>query len=267
MDHSGGIPQWDFKLHGNTFLVAPGASRNGRHYEPITPWVTPPVVDPAVFVPMDELLRDSRTWAPAPGDEKRRRTGAWIYLRNFARVARCKQRGRNTLIEVCTHLTRYYGIDPKLAFNFLTTDQNKRPSWNARCLDEDGVTPYPWSPSELVDALTRSLQRVPEEGVREWQRAQERQWVETCLSRFVGCLIEAMVVGAEARVEEVHHAFQVWAGVEITATLFGTALTNRGVARRRGLRGDVKVRLIVGLDLGELSRVLGRVLPPAHRAS
>ncbi len=259
--------KWDFKLSGNTLLVAPGTRRDGRAYTPLTAWSSPPPVDPTLFAPAEALVPDPRLWQMAPGDDKRRRTRAWIYLRNCARVSRSGSHGRDTLMGVCTHLTRFLGVPVPVAFHLLVLPQDGKPAWNSRCLNEDGKTPYPWSQRELFEALKNSLDLVPEAGVKEHMAETSRKRLEECLVQFGGCLRRVHRQDSEIRVEDAQKMFQEWAKVEISATTFGAALTKMGIPRKRGLRKGEKVRLIPGVDAGEVGKILEVSSPPTPPAS
>lgn len=253
---------WDFKLQGNTLLAAAGTRRGERNYEPVTSWTDPPGVHPGAFALVEDLFRDPRPWAPAPGDEKRRRGRAWIFLRDHARTSMSGKGGHRTLLWVCTQLTQFYGLPVGLAFAFLTRTQSRKPSWNDRCVDHDGKTFYPWSQRELFHSLEESLNLVPEAGVRELARQQREAWVEACFLGFTRMVTGSSGEGAGAWIDDLHRCFEAWVGLEVSVTLFGRALTKFGLRRTRAWSGGRKLRFLPGVDLGLLHHLLLRQAPP-----
>jgi hypothetical protein len=280
-DEAGNLLGIDFKFGPNSFVVAPGTLRTDSvPYEPLTPWVTPPVADPRLF------CHDGEFWHPIrskvvrlvtggdtvgvssslPDYEKSnrslnaRRFQAQRYIDRKAPVSVSGNGGRSTLLSVVVYLVVYLGIEEHEAFEMLTSRPN---SWNSRCRRLDG-SPYPWSKDELWAFLKDARNHVPAFGVKKLEETKMKRMRSEKLTHMVEVLRSAVIEpGARVPVFQVRELFERQGLPELNNTELGLELTRQGVPRL--LATKKRVMCIQGLDLGVLESLL--VSASRHRWS
>lgn len=271
---------WDFKLHGNTLLVAPGTTRDGKVYEPLNEWRIPPVLDPRQLLPWLQLWRNDPPFLTDQRSLKDRIARACAYLSmavKQGRVSCSGSGGHKTLAGVAAHLVAYLRLDPPLALNLL----NHPGGWNSACQDEHG-RPFPWTQAELCQALNDAKDAVPAAGVKAYEKAQLGAQLDTRLPEWVSLLTECMDedTTTESPAGDVLELFCEWFSVpnsRWTQVRHGQALRCAGFKQRRS--GRIKKRLwrqvnlfklilhLQGLhSLGAIYEVLRmEACPPKHR--
>jgi len=251
-DSDGHKMPMDFKLGTRTHVVAPGTQINGRPYEPQTPWVQPPVLDPHFFLPDGQFWHSPKEpYAKDDRPRSKRIGAACAYLRSKAPISISGMGGRRTLAHVAAFIVAFLDLDPALACSLLTDGE---PSWNSRCRYPDG-TPYPWSADELWNACKSAVDAVPAAGVKLLKERQARQHRDQFLAAFIKILGDAHGAASTwVMVNELHARFKAWSGEVVTATAFGRALTKAGFQRRKATRA--KIQVLDGIDPSRLATLL-----------
>jgi hypothetical protein len=235
----------DFKFGPRSLLVAPGTVRNGRRYEPTSPWRTLPVVDPRMFLPEGKFWREQRPFLVDQRPLKDRIARACTYLKTQAPLSISGQSGHKTLAAVAAHLVRFLDLDPELAHHLMTHGQIP---WNKRCKDSDGK-PFPWAAGELWSACAAAVDALPAAGVKALERQQAIQEAKGKLAAMVGLLKESITHPGSVRVpvSEVLDVFE-WTGqLDLTSTELGIELSAQGIPRVRAT--GKRIQSIAGLNL------------------
>ena len=230
-NQDGEVMDADFKFGPRTHLVAPGTKRNGKRYEPHGPWRTPPVADPAMFLPNGEFWRKKTPFLVDERPLKDRLIRAKVYMTMRAPIAISGKRGRKTLAGVCAHLVVFLGLDPSSAFHFLTTGGEL--SWNARCIDSAG-NPYPWSQRELWAACEAAVDAVPAAGVKAYLRQQKKEQLRDYIRLVKECC--GGLSGKKVPVEKVRRLLGWFGFPELKSKGFGEELSRQGIKRIRALK-------------------------------
>lgn len=251
---------YDFKLHGRTMVKLIGQNEAGIPYRVEVPWADPPILDPLEFLPCLRIYHPKgQRWIPCDRPLRDRICRGMGYLRWAAPIAISGKGGRQTLLGVCTHLTQYLKLDPKLSFWLLTNPgRDGHPSWNLRCLDSQGK-PYPWAPAELIKSLDESVNQIPWQGVRDYEQQQIKASLEAALAKFfstigphIGTQLNAKITMADLR-----SVFLRWYGrgeAAILSVPFGKAAAKAGLNPVQVTRA--KVSGIRGIDLDEVTTIL-----------
>ena len=177
--------KWDFKLTDRTAVVMPGTTNAKGIYQPLVPWVSPPIVDPRDLEPSIQIFKDTTPFLEYFGSKGQRRFAAKGYLMNlWTKPAIAGKGGRSVLAEVACNLTRHYCQEPHNALAMLLREDADCRNWNQRCQNLDG-TPYPWSEGELFDALQDSLDEVPSLGKALWKTKERDYLAWQKLAEFV----------------------------------------------------------------------------------
>ena len=238
MDEDGLRMAVDFKLGSRTMLVAPGTIRRGKQYEPASPWITPPIVNPQMFLPNGEFwLQPRRPFLVDLRPEKDRIIRARAYLKRSAPVSISGASGNRTLAGVAAHLVAYLRLKPEMAHSLML--QGEAP-WNKRCTFRDG-TPYPWTDVELHTACIAAVSAVPAAGVKAYDRQKAAETTKMKLASLVTILKGAITAADSVRVpvEKVLQAFE-WMGLpDLTAIALGDELVVQGVRRIRATHARV----------------------------
>jgi|GEM_PF-5250626 len=257
LDADGEKIPMDFKLGPRSLLVGPGAIRIGKRYEPQTPWFDPPELDPRFF------LKDGDFWFPpgqpfvvVDGPLEKRIAMACSYLGSpRTPVSICGNGGRKALRTVTAYLVAYLQLDPALAVHLLTHGPSP---WNSRCRNLDG-SPSPWSISELWRACADAVDAVPQAGVRQYKRNQQR---EVALPSFMEMLQQS--IRAEMKtctsVQDLQASFETWSGTYTTPTMFGRALRRASIPRKHFT--FARLTGVQGVDIALLNSLLLGSAPP-----
>lgn len=244
----------DFKLGAPTFLAAPGTVRGGRAYEPASPWRTPPVADPRMFLPRGDFWKaPPRPFRVNPRPSRDRLAAARAYLRSRkTRVSICGKHGASTLAGVCSYLVSHQGLNPRTAYSLLTSPKD---SWNSRCANQDG-TRYPWSQRELWTACNAAVGTVSEASIVAFEHDQAKTESKRRLSMMVEILKASLTRPETERVpvEQVRSLFDRVGSVDgpdarvmgLTSKALGNELTRQGI--KRILATHARIQCISGLD-------------------
>lgn len=253
LDADGFRQPMDFKLGHRTLVVAPGTLRNDILYEPQTPWMEPPVLDPRQFCPEGEFWMPNQPFLVDERPLKNRISRACAYLKRVAPVSISGRNGHKSLATVATYLVPYLQLDPHLAVYLLLHGE---PSWNSRCRYPDG-TPYPWNPGELMRACTDATDVIPAAGVRDYERACRKKTRNHTLSHFLRKLEAARILPPrEGRisVQELREIFEAWSGETLSSKIFGDALSRDGIPTV--LFTKARIKGVPGVDREHLDHLL-----------
>lgn len=265
-DPSGNQSSIDFKFPGRTLVKLIGRSENEITYRVQHEWKVPPPLDPREFFPSLQLYHPTdQRWIPSDRPLRDRILRGRVYLARRAPISVSGRRGRTTLLGVCTHLTRYLQLEPRLAYWLLTTKgQGGCESWNDRCRDSAGA-PYPWSPNELITALDESMSHVPAQGVQDNELRQKKVAMADALAKFFSEVQRSvdLEVTESITMADLRKTFCGWYGQGEMAVLpipFGKAAAKAGLniiqvtrAKVSGVRGVDQKRLLALLEsLGPL---------------
>lgn len=261
----------DLKLGGlRTLVVAPGSHHKAGSYRVVTPWSTPPVLDPRQVFPAAEILhpRKQAKFATSDRDFRDRMARGIQYLKT-AKISVSKRRGSLALRGVCAHLRVFLGLPVAVALKLLTTPVGS--SWNDRC--KNGLTgaPYPWSREELLRALKAAEHDVPQAGVLLYQKRQREDIRDGVLLRV--CMVLKCHVGVDGVVVPIREVYRLALAItgltpdQCTATRFGTFLSRQGIPRIQK-RGDRSWSLVLrdGFEpmRADLAKMFGKSLDPGY---
>jgi hypothetical protein len=121
-------------------------------------------MDPRVLFPTLNLLHEDGTFLTAGRSLGDRVYRGRQYLRK-AYVSISGSGGHSTLMGVTTHLSTFLGLPEDVALALLTTPATPaETAWNNRCTCKETREPYPWSMTELKEALEASKGLIPSYG-------------------------------------------------------------------------------------------------------
>ena len=270
-DSSGCPLPFDFKFPGRTLVKLIGRSKDGNCYRVRREWTDPPVLDPREFLPSLQIYKlANQPWIPCDRPLRDRICRARTYLLRLAPTSVSGRGGRKTLLEVCTHLTQYLGMDQRLAYHLLTSEgRGSRPSWNDRCRDKAGA-PYPWSPNELITFLDESKTRVPAQGVRDFELHQQKAELADAMAKFFSEILKHLDAARPGFItmSDLRKDFCAWYGEGEAVILpipFGKAAAKAGLAIIQVTRD--KVSAVRGLDGQRIAALLEVLGPPRGSAS
>lgn len=239
-DADGETLDCDFKLHGTTIIVLPGSqvikAEGWREYEAMTPWFTPPEVDPRMFLPEGAFWHpeeardiDTRPWMACQRPKADRMVRARVYLETKAQSCRSGHFARAKLASIAAHIVKFLGLHPQEAAAMML-----RSTWNARCLNGSTGESWPWLEEELVAACEAATSAVPEAGVRLYKKVEAAKARKGRLSGMVADLVGHLTKPESVRVpvSTVRELFGWVTGVEnLNETELGLALRAQGVKR------------------------------------
>lgn len=225
----------DLKLGGRrTLVVAPGSRSKAGSYRVVTPWHTPPMLDPRRLFPAAEVFHIQKQVKFAVSDRDfEDRVARGIQYLKTAKISVSKRRGGLVLRGVCVHLRIFLGLPVSVALKLLTTPMGG--SWNDRC--KNGVTgaPYPWSREELLRALKAAEHDIPQAGIQLYEKKRREKFRDEVLLRI--CMVLKCHVGVDGvavPVREIYMLAMAITGLtreQCTATRFGTFLGRQGLSR------------------------------------
>ena len=254
LDADGVVMAADFKFGPDTLLVAPGSMRKGRQYEPSSPWRTPPVADPRMFLPGGAFwFAPPRTFLVNTRPLHDRLAAARYYLGRKAPVSVSGKHGHRTLAGVASHLVVFLDLSPAMAASLLVSGPSP---WNCRCTNPDG-SPYPWSASELRTACDAAVGTVPAAGVKAFERQEEGKRLKVGLGAFIAVLKESLTLPDTKRVPvaRVGRTFRWFGQSGFTPKRLGVELSSHGVKRK--MATHARIQSIPALDyLAMVDRLL-----------
>ncbi len=261
----------DLKLGGRrTLVVAPGSRTKAGSYRVVTPWHTPPVLDPRQVFPSAEIchIQKQVKFAVSDRDFEDRMARGIQYLKT-AKISVFKHRGGLVLQGVCAHLRVFLGLPVPLALKLLTTPPGA--SWNDRCRHGLTGAPYPWSRDELLRALKAAEHDVPQAGVQLYQQRKREELRDGVLLRV--CMVLKCHVGVDGVAVPIREVYMLALAItgltpeQCTATRFGTFLSRQGLPRVQKL-GDRSWSLMLrgGLEpmRADLAKMFGKSLDPGY---
>lgn len=261
-DADGLVVPWDFKLPGQTMVVAPGTMRNDLEYQPESPWTVPPIVDPCHLHPGLALFHSRPRFLPA-GRSKMDRVIRGKQFLSTCRVSISGKGGHGVLANVAAHLVAYLQLDPALAYKLLA--QPEGDSWNSRCRNRDG-SPFPWSRKELWEALIRARDAVPAKGVLDYEAARKKESLNRHLECFIHGIHDSIGPGGvPVSTEDLHQRFLGLTGIDpelCSRNRFGRALMESGLKTRNATRAKIRVVDEVRIDLLPSAMPISPYTPP-----
>lgn len=193
--------------------------------EPLTLLDRLPLIDPDPYRPVKAGKIIDFTSNPKKNEKfftnsdclEDRKRSARQYIRGLIGrgfVSRSGYGGRSTLAKVASHLMAFHCLPIETALEYLTeplydigrkrnsirvkasvdgdgcavTPIWNHKSWNDLCVNGKTGEAYPWSKTELVEALTWGAHSVPAWGVVLFEREERRQYVKSSLDHFIAFL-------------------------------------------------------------------------------